>query len=555
MTITRFITAIFLLFILAGIGLFSYSFNGLSKLKDQERLVGHSSEEFRLVEHLSDEISLLFNALDALLKESSSALPIVTHARKHLDSTLGHLAETEFYKENKHFLAIREDIQGMIQKADIASAEWSTEEEKKTAKEEYHKLANRVAISINALEKDAGQFADKQVELLGQQKKSMHTKLYGLLILYMLLFGGGLLLAAKMLVKPLEDIVNSADESMNLGSPFVIEDKAFIREHVTLTWIIRMLIENLEENVNSRTRQLQNKTEELQRSTSELEVKTAELEEQAQIREQLETQLAHSQKMETIGQLASMITHEVNTPIQFIMDNLYFIHAALPPLVEKLEEGEDKENGEKILGCVESGMTGVNRVIEIVRSMKNFAHGGTDMMHAALINDALDDTIIISTGQWKYAAKIEKDYDPDLPLVRCRISELNQVFLNLIVNAAHAIADKGGDHDGIITVSTRHIKEEDMVEISIKDNGCGIPEDIQKKVFEKFFTTKKIGVGTGQGLAVSVMVVEKHQGKIWLESKAGEGTTFFIRIPTNPQDTEGEEENGDKPAPEEGMIG
>ena len=555
MTITRFITTLFLVFAILGIGLFVYSYTELARLKDQEKVAGRGSEEYRMAGHLSEEISLLFNALDALLKESTAALPIVTYARKHVDDSMDHLAQTEFFRDNKHFLAIRGNIGEMIKQADYAAAPLAEPKDKEEASKAYMNISSDIAAHIGGLEHDAEQYAEKKLRILEEQRKALGKKLLALLGTYLLISGGSVYLASRLLVKPLQQIVDSADESMNLGSPFVIEDNAFIREHVTLTWIIRMLIENLEENVNSRTRQLQNKTEELQRSTAELEVKTSELEEQAQIREQLETQLVHSQKMETIGQLASMITHEVNTPIQFIMDNLYFIQGALPDLIEKLEDTEDRENGEKLLGCVDSGMTGVNRVIEIVKSMKNFAHGGTDMMHAALINDALDDTIIISTGQWKYAAKIEKDYDPDLPLVRCRISELNQVFLNLIVNAAHAIADRGGDHDGIITVSTRHIKEEAMVQVSIKDNGCGIPEDIQRKVFQKFFTTKKIGVGTGQGLAVSVMVVEKHQGKIWLESTVGEGTTFFIKIPIEPPNQEGKEADGDSKAKDEGMIG
>ena len=134
-------------------------------------------------------------------------------------------------------------------------------------------------------------------------------------------------------------------------------------------------------------------------------------------------------------------------------------------------------------------------------------------------------------GQWKYVATIDRKFDPNLPLVRRMISELNQVFLNLLVNAAQAIEEQGEGKKGVITVSTQFLKEEKMVEISIGDNGCGIPEEIKEKVFDKFFTTKKIGVGTGQGLAVSMMVIENHHGKIRLESKEGVGTTFIIQIP------------------------
>jgi len=178
--------------------------------------------------------------------------------------------------------------------------------------------------------------------------------------------------------------------------------------------------------------------------------------------------------------------------------------------------------------------------------MKNFAHGGTDMMHNADINAALEDTIVISTGQWKYVANIERKFDQNLPIVRCMISELNQVFLNLIVNAAQAIEESGKDNKGTITVATRSLKEEEMVEISISDNGCGIPEEIRDKVFDKFFTTKKIGVGTGQGLAVSMMVIQNHHGKIRMESEEGAGTKFVIQIPLKqPAETDPEAHDQD----------
>jgi signal transduction histidine kinase len=190
---------------------------------------------------------------------------------------------------------------------------------------------------------------------------------------------------------------------------------------------------------------------------------------------------------------------------------------------------------DEIPNAVQQTLNGVERVSTIVRSMKEFSHPGVDEKTPVDINKALESTITVARNEWKYVAEMETDLDPSLPLVPCLPGELNQVFLNVLINAAHAIGDVMGDgakRKGTILVSTR--VEDSSVEVRIRDTGCGIPEHIRSRVFDPFFTTKAVGKGTGQGLAIAYsVVVEKHGGSITFESEKGRGTTFVIRIPLN----------------------
>ena len=165
--------------------------------------------------------------------------------------------------------------------------------------------------------------------------------------------------------------------------------------------------------------------------------------------------------------------------------------------------------------------------------MKEFSHPGCSEKEQVNINRAIESTATVARNEWKYVADVEFDLDPDLPAVPCLLGDFNQVVLNLIVNAAHAIADEisdDGEERGKITVTTRSVG--DCVEIRIKDTGTGIPEDIQKRIFDPFFTTKEVGKGTGQGLAIAHSVItDGHGGSIHCESVVGEGTTFVISLP------------------------
>ena len=269
---------------------------------------------------------------------------------------------------------------------------------------------------------------------------------------------------------------------------------------------------------------------------------------------QLERQLAHTQKLESIGQLAAGIAHEINTPIQYIGDNGKFLEEAFRDLVALADEGREtsgtnspseaaparRQVDEGVLDyhrtevpkAIEELLEGVDQVARIVRAMKEFSHPGPMEKIPVDINRGIESTIMVSRNEWKYVAEITTDLDRRLPPVPCLAGELNQVILNLIVNAAQAIAEtpQGAAAKGSIHISTR--QDGSFAEIRVKDSGPGIPKAIQSKVFDPFFTTKPVGKGTGQGLALAhAVIVQKHGGSIGLESQPGAGAAFILRLP------------------------
>lgn len=275
-------------------------------------------------------------------------------------------------------------------------------------------------------------------------------------------------------------------------------------------------------------------------------------------RRALQARLAHAQKMESIGQLAAGVAHEINTPIQYVGDNVRFFQDAvsdLQPLlhtyrrfvrtaaanvpsalVETVTAAEAAADLDYLLSeipqAVEQSLEGVERVAHIVQAMKEFSHPGTVGKTPINLNHALDSTLTVARNEWKYVAEVQTDFDPALPPVCCLPGEMNQVFLNLIVNAAHAIGDVVGDSGakGVITVQT--ITGDGFAEIRVSDTGTGIPEAILGKIFDPFFTTKGVGKGTGQGLAIAhAVVVEKHGGTLAVEGEPDCGATFIIRLP------------------------
>jgi len=277
-------------------------------------------------------------------------------------------------------------------------------------------------------------------------------------------------------------------------------------------------------------------------------------------RSTLEEQLRQAQKLESVGQLAAGIAHEINTPTQYIGDNVRFLKDAFQDLKNVLANHDRlllaaKENTlssetihevtaalalvdmgyllEEIPKAVEQTLEGVTRVSKLVSAMKEFSHPGTKEKVPADLNHAIESTIMVARNEWKYVAEMETEFDPSLPLIACHVGEFNQVILNLIVNAAHAISDvieKQGSGMGKITVQTQNLPE--WAEIRIRDTGSGIPEKVQGRVFDPFFTTKEIGKGTGQGLAIAhSVIIDKHNGSIHFETEVGKGTTFIIRLP------------------------
>jgi len=277
-------------------------------------------------------------------------------------------------------------------------------------------------------------------------------------------------------------------------------------------------------------------------------------------RQHVQQQLLQAQKLESIGQLAAGIAHEINTPTQYIGDNVRFLKdsfADLKSLVgayERLLEAAKADHVstetvrevaaavestdvkylmEEIPKAIEQTLEGVGRVSGLVGAMKDFSHPGGKDKTPLDLNRAIESTLTVARNEWKYVAELETEFDPTLPLVSCLPGEFNQVILNLIVNAAHAIADvvgKEGPQRGKIRVQTHNCPG--FVEIRIQDTGTGIPEKVRTRIFDPFFTTKEIGKGTGQGLSIArSVIVDKHGGSIHFESEEGQGTTFVIRLP------------------------
>ncbi|GAB6887877.1 hypothetical protein JCM13304A_13750 [Desulfothermus okinawensis JCM 13304] len=289
----------------------------------------------------------------------------------------------------------------------------------------------------------------------------------------------------------------------------------------------------------------------------------------------MESQLVHAQKLEAIGELAAGIAHEINTPVQYVYGNLSYIKDTFLNLLELIGlyrnvlESLDREEievnelldsvrrkeeemdvdflKEDLPNALDESIQGLERVIEIVRSMRDFAHSGSQEKKLFDVNKAIKDTINISRNVWKYHSEIKLELDENLPPVIGYGDEINQVILNIIVNAAHAITEKvtksKSDEKGLITIKT--CKKDNMVEIQIKDTGCGIPKKIRDKIFDPFFTTKEVGKGTGQGLYLAFNIVKKHNGNLFFESEEGVGTTFYIRLPIAKEDTSSEFEIGD----------
>ncbi len=276
-------------------------------------------------------------------------------------------------------------------------------------------------------------------------------------------------------------------------------------------------------------------------------------------RRELERQLVHAQKMESIGQLAAGIAHEINTPVQYVSDNTEFLKLAfsrvmkvvdtLRGLCHAAEEGEEDPNRFKtarkalkknkieyltkeVPRAIEQSLEGLEHIAEIVGAMKEFSHPSPSEKELVNLNHIIETTLTVARNEWKYVADSKLELDPALPSIPGLRNELSQVILNLIVNASHAIGDMVEDtgNKGMIQISTR--KLDDWAEIRISDTGTGIPEEHMEKVFDPFFTTKKVGKGTGQGLAIShSIIVDKHDGRIRVESTVGQGTTFTIHLP------------------------
>ncbi|MBI4582286.1 MAG: hypothetical protein HY718_21510 [Planctomycetes bacterium] len=264
-------------------------------------------------------------------------------------------------------------------------------------------------------------------------------------------------------------------------------------------------------------------------------------------------QILHNEKLACVGQLAAGVAHEINTPIQYIGDNLRAVAANLDellavegkyrelldlvregsptdPAVREIEAAEQAHDLDYLVEdtpkAISQSLEGVDRVTRIVRAMKDFSHVHDEGFAPANLNDILQSTLTIARNEYKYVADVETELG-QLSAVECCASEMGQVFLNLILNAGHAIADT--QQRGTITVRTQPVGRE--VEITVADTGTGIPPEIRDRIFDPFFTTKGVGKGTGQGLGIIQQIVWKHRGTVTFETQVGQGTVFTVRLP------------------------
>jgi len=282
----------------------------------------------------------------------------------------------------------------------------------------------------------------------------------------------------------------------------------------------------LEKTVESRTRELESHRRELEQALLELR--------------STQNELVQAQKLTAIGHLAAGIAHEINTPMQFINDNVSFLADAFQDLlaIAHGEEGSEEPDDlsylrEEVPRAIKQTQDGIQRVIGIVQAMKSFSHPSGGRKEMTDVHECLNSTALVAGNTWKYVADLELDYDLACPLVPLIRDEFNQVILNLLVNAADAIGDTlqaGAVSRGTITLRTRRLPR--AVEVQVQDTGTGISESIRFKVFDPFFTTKGVGTGSGQGLAIAyAIIVGKHGGEIGVDSELGKGTTFWIRLP------------------------
>jgi two-component system, NtrC family, sensor kinase len=296
------------------------------------------------------------------------------------------------------------------------------------------------------------------------------------------------------------------------------------------------------------------------RKTAEVEAERQELQHALAELHRAQAQLLQAQKMESIGQLAAGVAHEINTPTQYVADNISFIKSAAgammnildkaldvaaaarhgsvsPPLLEALDAVLMRSKlaylQRQIPEALDQSQEGMQHIARIVAAMKDFSHPSTGEIEFVDIRDVITTTVTLARNEWKYVADMETRIAHDLPRVPCMRDLLSQTLLNLVVNAAHAVGDtlrEGVKDKGLITVSAQVC--EDWMEIRVADNGAGIPERIRDRIFDPFFTTKPVGKGTGQGLAIAyATVVDKHHGQIRCESVEGAGATFIVRLP------------------------
>jgi two-component system NtrC family sensor kinase len=338
------------------------------------------------------------------------------------------------------------------------------------------------------------------------------------------------------------------DGLLILRKPFDGVEIRQLAHALTAKWMLRQQVRQhlleLQDEVNDRTLELYQTEEKLKQESAE--------------RERVETELRLAQKLEAVGLVTSGISHEISTPVQFVGESVELLRHAFASLrgvnarfrgvlqsvgTEEMKRAIAEAEASVSLATIETDIAesldrmleGTSRITTIVRAMKEFMHPVRREKAPADLNRSLLNTLTVARNEYKYVARLDTALEPDLPMVICHVGDLNQVFLNLIVNAAQAIGDVVSKTRtlGLITVRSR--RDGDHVVFEVNDTGTGIPVEARARVFEPFFTTKEVGKGTGQGLAiVRAIVVERHGGAVTFDTELGRGTTFRVRLPIEP---------------------
>jgi two-component system, NtrC family, sensor kinase len=486
--------------------------------KTELAMLGYTSEDM-LNQHIS-EFTLDHTSCEALTAKLSGTVPLQAYEQtfKRKDGSLAlMLIEDRLIRDaDEKIIGIRSTLQNITKRK---QAEEALKESKLTLQElfdeapvGYHELDTKGRI-IRVNRTEQSMLGYTATEMLGRQvwEFSINDEKARDLVITRL--------SGTAPVKPYELTLRRKD---GVNIPVLIEDRILRDVHGNITGM-RSTIQDITE------------------------------------RKILENQLRQAQKLESIGQLAAGIAHEINTPTQYVGDNTRFLKDAFQDLIglmdkydqlvsagetnsittnliKEVREAADLADVEylsrEIPKAIQQSLEGIERITKIVQSMKDFSHPGSTEKKAADLNKAIESTITVTQNEWKYVSNMVTDFDPQLPAVPCLLGEFNQVILNMIINATHAIADVVGDSGerGQIKISTK--RDGDFAEIRVGDTGTGIPESIRERIFDPFFTTKEVGKGTGQGLAIShAVIVEKHGGNIKIESEVGKGTTFVIRLP------------------------
>ncbi len=294
--------------------------------------------------------------------------------------------------------------------------------------------------------------------------------------------------------------------------------------------------------------------------TRELAESNDKLREEATVRERMNAELRLAQKLEAVGRLAAGVAHEINTPVQFVSDSIHFVQEGVTEIFDVLGRYEalglavrsgipSREAAlavaqhvidadlpylvDNIPQALARSIGGLQRVATIVRSLKAFAHPDQTQMALTDVNESIRNSVTLAAGEYKYVADVELDLG-DIPLVMCHGGDVNQVVVNILVNASHAISDVVGESGARGRIAIRTWVDGGEIVVAISDTGGGISDSVAERIFDPFFTTKCVGRGTGQGLAIARSVIQKHQGTLTFETKEGEGSTFFIRLPAVP---------------------